>query len=337
MVRYRADAMHQAHPESSGPPARAALWSASPACSDPSPQLDPDAALPWALLRIVDEGGHDTGFGAVRSPVGADEGEIFERFAQERLLIGLTSYGSFPRVHAVFDGEQLANTGLDGRERPEVARCVAWAHCFRNPRQYLPGGCPWELISLSDFTDPGWVSASGLALPAQKRWDLIYVCCANVFNEQTKNWTLAKRCLSRLVHDLGITALLVGRDQAPDVPNMPGIETCGELPWHELMSCLAQSRVAFFPNVLDASPVFLTEALCLDVPVVVNHQILGGWKYVVRGTGRFFTGDHDVTGAVAECLTGGYGPRDWFCANYGPDRAASRLAAFLNTVADGAH
>jgi hypothetical protein len=30
--------------------------------------------------------------------------------------------------------------------------------------------------------------------------------------------------------------------------------------------------------VLDASPALLTEALCLDVPVVVNHRILGGWR-----------------------------------------------------------
>jgi hypothetical protein len=70
------------------------------------------------------------------------------------------------------------------------------------------------------------------------------------------------------------------------------------------MACLAQARVAFFPNVLDASPVLLTEALCLDVPVVVNRRILGGWKYVRPDTGRFFTDQDDVTGAVAACLAG---------------------------------
>ena len=104
---------------------------------------------------------------------------------------------------------------------------------------------------------------------------------------------------------------------------MPGIETCGELPWHELMACLTQSRVAFFPNVLDASPVFLTEALCLDVPIVVNRRIIGGWKYVRPGTGRFFTNENDVTGAVAECLGEQFAPRAWFRAVHGPDNAAS--------------
>jgi glycosyltransferase involved in cell wall biosynthesis len=296
----------------------------------------PDTPLPWSLLRIVDEDGEDTGFGAVRSPVGADDHDTLERFAQERRLIGLTAYGTFPRIHAVFDGKERAAQGIDGRERPEVAHCAAWAHCFRNPDQYLPEQGLRALISISDFTDPEWVSTSALDIPTKKRWDLIYVCCANRFNELTKNWALAKRCLARLAADLDITVLLVGRDQAPDIPDAPGIEACGELPWHELMACLAQSRVAFFPNVLDASPVLLAEALCLDVPVVVNGRILGGWKYVKPPTGRFFTDQNDVTGAVTECLTERFGPRAWFRAVHGPDNSASRLAAFLHTVADHA-
>jgi glycosyltransferase involved in cell wall biosynthesis len=300
------------------------------------PEWDPPPGkeLPWSLMRILDEDDGDTGFGAVRSPVDREDREFFEGFAQERRLIGVSAYGTFPRIHVVFDGKRLATKEVDGRERPEVARCVAWAHCFRNPGRYLPAGRPRILMSISDFTDPEWVSPSGLDTPTKKRWDLIYLCCANHFNEMTKNWALAKRCLSRLARDLGITVLLVGRDQAPDVPDVPGIETRAEMPWDELMSCVAQARVAFFPNVLDASPVFLTEALCLDVPVVVNHRILGGWKYVTAETGRFFTDEDDVTDAVAACLAERFTPRAWFSANHGPERAASRLGVFLNSLAD---
>ena len=96
---------------------------------------------------------------------------------------------------------------------------------------------------------------------------------------------------------------------------------------------MAQSRAGFFPNVLDASPVFLTEALCLDVPVVVNRRILGGWKYVRPDTGRFFTSENDVTAAVAACLSESFAPRSWFRAVHGPGNAASRLASFLGQVA----
>jgi hypothetical protein len=289
--------------------------------------------LPWPLQCIVDEDGRDTGFGAVRSPVGANDREIFEHFAHERRLIGVTSYGTFPRVHPVFDGPGLAAKGTDGRERPVVARCEGWAHCFRNPDHYLPAGLPRAKISFSDFTDPDWVCPSGLGTPTEKRWDLIYSCCPNDFNEKTKNWDLAKLCLTRLVRELGITALLVGRDKAPDVPDLPGIEVCDELPWDEHMARLSQARVAFLPNVLDASPRFLTEALCMDVPVVVNRRILGGWKYVNLGTGRFFTDENDVVTAVSECLTHRFAPHAVFRADHGPDNASRRLAAFVRRVA----
>jgi hypothetical protein len=51
-------------------------------------------------------------------------------------------------------------------------------------------------------------------------------------------------------------------------------------------------------------------------------------------TGRFFTGQDDVTGAVAACLTGDFAPRAWFSASHGPEHAASRLAAFLDAAAE---
>ena len=50
-------------------------------------------------------------------------------------------------------------------------------------------------------------------------------------------------------------------------------------------------------------------------------------------TGRFFTDENDVTGAVAACLGEQFAPRAWFRAVHGPDNAASRLAAFLDQVA----
>jgi glycosyltransferase involved in cell wall biosynthesis len=189
------------------------------------------------------------------------------------------------------------------------------------------------LLSESDFTDITQVRRTGLAggQPA-KRWDVIYVCCPNGFNERTKNWRLAKLCLTRLSEELGTTALLVGRKDAPDVPDVPGIETTDELPWDELMGCLAQARTLLVPNRLDASPVLLTEALCLDVPVVVNRRILGGWKYVVAETGRFFTDEQDVTDAVAACLRGDFATSAWFRTFYGPDNAGRRLAEFLRSI-----
>jgi hypothetical protein len=89
------------------------------------------------------------------------------------------------------------------------------------------------------------------------------------------------------------------------------------------------------PNELDASPRVLAEALCLDVPLVVYRQILGGWKYVNRFTGVFFDDERDVVGAVRACFAQSVAPRLWFAANHGAYAGAQRLLRLLRTVDPG--
>ena len=82
---------------------------------------------------------------------------------------------------------------------------------------------------------------------------------------------------------------------------------------------MRRRRILFAPNLHDASPRVLAEALCLDVPILVNRHILGGWKYVTNATGAFFGGEHDVVDAVRVLLSerrrAELQPRRWFkCA-----------------------
>lgn len=104
------------------------------------------------------------------------------------------------------------------------------------------------------------------------------------------------------------------------------------LQWLEFLARLAHARFLFVPNVLDASPRVLTEALCLDIPVVVNRRILGGWKYVNVFTGVFFDGEDDVVAAVRRCLAAPISPRRWFQAHHGPYHAGRRLLALLRSL-----
>lgn len=83
--------------------------------------------------------------------------------------------------------------------------------------------------------------------------------------------------------------------------------------------CNVACRVLFAPNVHDASPRVLAEALSLDVPILVNRHIVGGWKYVNSETGAFFDSADNVVPAFTDimgCLQAGQlHPRDWFkCA-----------------------
>ena len=45
---------------------------------------------------------------------------------------------------------------------------------------------------------------------------------------------------------------------------------------------------------MDASPRILTESLCVNIPVLVNLNIIGGWKYVNSETGEFFRDETDL-------------------------------------------
>lgn len=294
--------------------------------------------LPWSFRALVDERGTDTGFGALRSPVHGEELDFLRKFGADRLMLGWSSYGTFPRIHPFFDGRHLAATGWHGRERDYLADLVGWAYCFRRPDDYLPLGRPRALISESDFTDGAAVRREAFGAKGRrpaKEWDLIYVCPPNAFNETTKNWALAQRCLLELKRELGVSALLVGRIGTESAVAGPGIEATDEVPWPELMGYLARSKVLLAPNRLDASPVLITEALSLDVPVVVNRDILGGWKYVQAETGRFFSDELDVVAAVRAALTESFAPHQWFDTFYGPQRAGRRLADFLREILAG--
>ena len=60
----------------------------------------------------------------------------------------------------------------------------------------------------------------------------------------------------------------------------------------------------------------LAEALCLNVPIVVNSRIIGGWKYVNEYTGEFFDDTTNVVAAFKRLFSperqAELFPRDWF-------------------------
>ena len=91
---------------------------------------------------------------------------------------------------------------------------------------------------------------------------------------------------------------------------------------------MASCRFGLFPNVQDCSPLLLSEAIVRNIPVLVNQDILGGWKYVNENTGSFFNYKRDITPSLDMVLDGKFNPCDWFMSEYGFEKAASRFAQF---------
>jgi hypothetical protein len=293
----------------------------------------PEDSSPWPLRWIVDEHRCDTGFAMLRRPLQAVEEPAFEKMAADHRMIGFTHYGPFPLYHESYDRRAKDRAPEEGWDRPEVQACEAWAHCFRDPGRYLPPGRPRMLISGSDFVNGGAARiAAGTGGWPGKRWDLVYSCLPTWLNELQKNWDFARACLARLA-EAGLRVVVAGRAGVPGNPPYQGVDYLPQLPWPAFMRVMASARAAFLPNWWDASPCVLTQALALDVPVLVNRQILGGWKYVTPDTGAFFCDESDVVDAFFSLLDAPVRPRAWLGENgYGVGPAGRRLAAELRAL-----
>lgn len=276
----------------------------------------------WPFLGIVDTNGRDAGWCGLTAPLRQQSDlDLYHEVRRTLRMVGFSSHATFP---AVDEGVVKDYEGL----------CDGWCHCFRQPGDYISPASPIALISESDFVNDRTVSPQticGTDAP-KKDFDFIYVCLPGRWSEMTKNWGLAKACLYRLCIDLGLKGLLLGRWQILDLPSNRNLTIVGDVPRRTLLEYVGRSRMVFVPSVMDASPRLLAEALCMDVPILVNRRILGGWKYVTESTGAFFDGDDDVGEAAAQCLSGPTRPRAWFKANYGPAKSSMRLSRFLHSL-----
>jgi hypothetical protein len=103
------------------------------------------------------------------------------------------------------------------------------------------------------------------------------------------------------------------------------------LPFHEFQTEMQKCRFLFAPNVSDASPRVITEAILYDMPVLVNYNIVGGWHNVIPGvTGETFTSEHDIGGGLDRLVgnEANYHPRQWYIENRGM-HSRQVLAEFL--------
>lgn len=244
-------------------------------------------------------------------------------------LLGISSYQNFPgRVLNPYEYEPVSRFSFFEAYGDQ---CAGWLHCFRKPGVYLPRRLPRILLPESDFTDYGRIGperVDRVSIDGVKRYDFGYVCPPGAWNEYCRNWTLGKACVSRLSAQ-GRSVAVIGRDNLDELAGLPGIHSCPMLPWHEFIKTLAQCRFLLVPNEYDASPRVMAEALCLDIPLLVNKRIIGGWHYVERPSGVFFTGESDFEAAVAKLLRRRFQARRYFVSLFGPEYAGARLGRFI--------
>lgn len=278
------------------------------------------SALNDTFAYIVGDKGQNLGFAALRAPFRFNkEEETFEALRRRGMrFIGMTSYLTFPEREVEKGDERNYGEMVEG-----------WCHCFKDPELYLPSNRPCINLSESDLINPREVAPNN----EPKIYDFIYTCNVGSWYEENKNWHLMQECLPVLCDKMDLRGVLVGRKMAFNEPVHCNIDTLDMLPQDEFWDYLSKSKMLIVPSIRDASPRVITEALCMNIPVIVNANILGGWKYVAPETGTFFEDSSDIEDAVRRIMTNrSLSPRIWFMKHYGNVRSGIALYEFLKQL-----
>ena len=298
----------------------------------------PDVKFPFKNCR--DENGKKLNIIMISAPFRTVEDEQSYAIYKEQGMnfCGISSYLDFP--------DKIKNPYEDKfheqQQHNYISMVTTWLHCFRQiPPILANSGLPMELITEADLKD-----TDGYYKPdptIEKEYDFMYVCLDDDESPQSKcipgwqwynrNWDLAKLCLTTMCRDFHLKGIIVGRTNCEFTNYCSGIvKTVPFMHFHTFQKEMQKCKFLFVPNISDASPRVMTEAMCYNIPVLANYNIIGGWHNIISGvTGEFFTNENDITPALKKITEGSYTPREWYCANRGRNNYGKKLAEFLKT------
>ena len=267
---------------------------------------------------------------------GKDAEDRYHEYVRKGVRVfGITAYKSFPN-RAMLDASEGEYERNDTFDYP--GRIRDWLCCFKKKARF--GFTRWNHtadISESDFYNAEEEDAEKPA-PA-KKYDFIYVCIkdgddcpANGWQAVNRNFDLAKKCFPIMCKDFGLKGIVVGREGCGlEKEYGEKLEVTGWLDFHVLQAKMRESKFLFVPNVLDASPRVIAEAITKDLAVLMNRNILCGSKYVVPETGELFTDETDLPAALSKLQNRHYqmAPKEWWKANHSQAQSQKELRDFL--------
>ena len=263
-------------------------------------------------------------------------------------FIGCSSYLSFPRLCDNKSGYCHLDDKIRINGKYIEDYVIGWCHCFKEPDKYIKGNIPKILLSESDFN-------SDRLIPTNDKLEYDYLTvqpkdgdCRYSWLSYCKNWDLAEKTIKVLSDKLNLKGVVVGRvgcdidvEKKDLVTILPTKEYSERengkitLPYHELIEKMNKSKFILMPNLEDASPRVLVEALSLNKPVLVNESILGGWKYVNDKTGEFYN-ENNIKEQAEKLLknieNNQYSPREYYTTHYGTVNSGKRFKNFLKKI-----
>ena len=226
-----------------------------------------------------------------------------------------------------------------------------WCTVFReeNNKKWMKEGFPRIQLAESDFAnyehhlpDPN----------VKKEYDFIYIClkdgekkegdkdCPDGWQAQIRRFDIAKKLIDVMCKKYKLKGLLVGRIGCEIPPTCHQLmEQTDFMDYSKFITSFNKCKFILTCSEADASPRTVSEAMCFNIPVLMNKKILGGWQYVSEQSGEFFDPDtidtefEPVLDKFMKKLNNNdYTPREWFIQNYGKYNSGKRLFDFVKTL-----
>ena len=292
------------------------------------------------FLNIYDDKGNKTNVVFITHPFTRDECIKQYNDAKKKgvLFLGMSSYCEFPGIISN-PHDILHDPNNDAWKKYNYFDLTeGWCHCFREPNKYIKNNTkPITLISESDFANYDNHKPDDTI---EKKYDFLYVClkdnetCKDGWQSYNRNWEVAKKCLDIMCEKYNLKGLLVGRINC-EIPKgcHQLMELTDFMEYHKFIKSYNQCKFVFVPNIADASPRVLTEALCFNLPALVNYNILGGWKYINDKSGELFVDENDFEKVLNKFLTKlknkEYNSRQNYIDHFGTKNYGPKLLDFV--------
>ena len=297
----------------------------------------------WPFLNFIDEKGQKVNMLCLRGPLqNRKEIDTFIKYKKQGFkFIGCSSYLSYPLKcnNPTQEKGVCASTPTFGGQRMDTL-VDGWLHCFRDENIILNKNK--SLISESDFMDSIKYLKNYNLERKKHRYDFICYCpsdpkhCDKGWHYHNKNWPLAKKTIEYLCNKMNMKGILVGRENCPiDIKNKENLERTDWLRYDKFLDSISDSKFMIISSQEDASPRTIGESLLVDTPILVNENILGGWKYVTEETGTFYN-ENNIEEKVNEIMINiekkRYSPRYHYLQNYGMYNSGKKLRDFIVNI-----
>lgn len=258
----------------------------------------------------------------VRSAPNNRQIQMIKELSDEILFLGISSFEDFPKPSVnPFSAKYPADK--------YVGLFPGFLHMLRpdDAAKTFPSHVKLLLMSQSDFSLPNHAYRD-YSVP--RTYDFTYSGsdqdvrndCVG-WSSFAKNWSFVKEALNVMCGEFKLKGVLVATIDKQNVKRCSIPKSCEGLitqtqyiSQSEFHSYVEKSRFLFLPQIHDASPRVSTQALALDVPLLMNAYISGGWKYLNEKTGEFFHDLSDFRQQLAKIVKNAdienhYTPRKW--------------------------